>query len=151
MCSSDLLLLLLFLFMLFFFQVRTTEVAMVTRFGRYSRAVEPGLNWRLPLPIEKVYRFDKRLQTFEKKFEATLTKDQKNLLCMVFVGWRIAQPRPFLESFNGDTVKAEASLENVVRNAKNMVLGRHNFTELVTANPSEMKLDRKSTRLNSSH
>ena len=60
---------------------------------------------------------------------------------MVFVGWRIAQPRPFLESFNGDTVKAEASLENVVRNAKNMVLGRHNFTELVTANPSEMKFD----------
>src|SRR5688572_29284675 len=123
-------LLILFLFLLFFFQVRTTETAVVTTFGRYSRTeLEPGLKFRLPWPIQNISKFDKRLQGFERKFETTLTRDQKNILSTVFVGWRIADPKIFLERFWGDTLKAETQLEGVVRNAKNGVLGAHNFSE----------------------
>ena len=60
------LLLLLFMALLFCFQVRNTEVAVVTTFGRYSRDIaDPGLYFRLPVPIQSVYRFDNRLQNFE--------------------------------------------------------------------------------------
>lgn len=136
------LLLLLFLCMLFAFQVRTTEVAVVTTFGRFSRSIlEPGIYGRLPLPIQTVYKFDRRLQSFERKFEATLTRDQKNILSEVFIGWRVEDPRIYLERYNADPAKAEAALENVVRNAKNAVLGRHRFSELVTANTAELKFD----------
>ncbi len=31
-----------------FFTVRTAEVAVITRFGRFLRAAEPGLNWKRP-------------------------------------------------------------------------------------------------------
>lgn len=38
-----------------FFQVDTEEVGVITRFGAYSRTVEPGLNFKLPF-IERVYK-----------------------------------------------------------------------------------------------
>jgi regulator of protease activity HflC (stomatin/prohibitin superfamily) len=31
-----------------FFTVRTSEVAVITRFGKFLRAADPGLNWKLP-------------------------------------------------------------------------------------------------------
>lgn len=38
-----------------FFQVETEEVAVITRFGKYMRSVESGLNMKIPL-IEKAYK-----------------------------------------------------------------------------------------------
>ena len=31
-----------------FFTVRTAEVAVITRFGKFLRVAEPGLNWKRP-------------------------------------------------------------------------------------------------------
>lgn len=135
-------LLVVFLALLFCFQVRTTEVAVVTTFGRYSRSeTNAGIYLRLPLPIQKVYRFDKRLQTFERKYEQQFTRDKKSPILSVYVGWRIADPKRFLESFNGDLLKAEQTLENVVRDAKNSVIGSHDFSELISPDPSKVKFD----------
>jgi modulator of FtsH protease HflK len=38
-----------------FFQVETEEVGVITRFGAYSRTLEPGLNFKMPF-IERVYK-----------------------------------------------------------------------------------------------
>ncbi|MFO1461002.1 MAG: protease modulator HflC [Verrucomicrobiota bacterium] len=133
------LLLLVFLALLFCFQVRTTEVAVVTTFGRYSRDAEAGLHFRLPLPIQEVYKFDRRLRNFERNFEQNVTKDGKNLLITVYVGWRISDPRKFLELFNGDSIKAEEALGNLVRNSKNGVIGSYNFSDLISPNPKDVK------------
>ncbi len=135
-------LLLVFLALLFCFQVRTTEVAVVTTFGRYSSSqTNAGIYLRAPLPIQKVYKFDKRLQTFERKYEQQFTRDKKSPILSVYVGWRIADPKRFLESFNGDLLKAEQTLENVVRDAKNSVIGNHDFSELISPDPSKVKFD----------
>jgi len=136
------LLLVIFVALLFCFQVRTTEVAVVTTFGKFSRSItEPGLYLRAPLPIQKIYKFDNRLQNFERKFEQTTTKDAKNLLITVFIGWKVSEPKVFLERFNGDTLKAEQSLENLVRNAKNAVIGSYNFADLISPDPKQVKFD----------
>jgi modulator of FtsH protease HflC len=135
-------LVIIFLFMLFTYQVRQTEVAVVTTFGRYSRSVtEPGFRLRFPWPIEKVYEFDNRLHNFESKYDQTITRDQINILAQIYVGWRIADPRIFLERFNGDVVEAERTLEPVMRNAKSEVLGRYAFSELVSTNQGALKFD----------
>ncbi len=135
-------LVILFLFMLFSYQVRETQVAVVTTFGRYSRSIlEPGFRLRLPWPVEKVYEFDKRLQNFESKYDQTITKDQINIIAQVFVGWRIADPRIFLERFNGDLQAAQRTLEPVLRNAKSEVLGTHYFSDLVSTNSGDLKFD----------
>jgi modulator of FtsH protease HflC len=132
----------MFMFMLFSYQVRETEVAVVTTFGRYSRSIEePGFKLRLPWPVEKVYEFDKRLQNFESKYDQTITKDQINIVAQVYVGWRIADARIFLERFNGDLQEAQRTLEPVMRNAKSEVLGTHAFSELVSTNAGQLKFD----------
>ncbi len=132
----------LFLFMLFSYQVRETEVAVVTTFGRYSRSItEPGFRFRLPWPVEKVYEFDKRLQNFESKYDQTITRDQIAIVAQVYVGWRISDPRIFLERFNGDLVEAQRTLEPVMRNAKSEVLGTHAFSDLVSTNTGALKFD----------
>ena len=135
-------LLVIFICMLFTFQVRQTEVAVVTTFGEYSRSItEPGLKGRLPWPIQKVYEFDNRLQTLERKFDQNFTKDQKNLVIAVYAGWRVADPRVFLESFNGDMAKAEQKLEEIIRNAKSGIIGQYNFSDLISTNLAELKFD----------
>ena len=135
-------LLVIFLCMLFTFQVRQTEVAVVTTFGRYSHSVtNAGFQWRLPWPVQKVYWFDNRLQTFESKIDQPITQDQISLLISVYVGWRITDPKLFLESFNGDITKAEQTLEPIARNAKNGVIGLHRFGDLISTNQADLKFD----------
>jgi membrane protease subunit HflC len=90
----------IFVLLLFVFQVRTTEIAVVTTFGKPTRSIdEPGANFKWPWPIQKVYRFDKRIHSFEDKFEETLTGDNFNLLVMVYVGWGVSDPDVFLQRF----------------------------------------------------
>src|SRR3972149_11719558 len=93
------LLLLVFLSLLFCFQVRQTDVALVTTFGKPTRDIntdpekpEPGLYFKWPWPIEKVQKFDKRTQNLEGKFEETYTQDKINVLVTVYAGWSIRNP-----------------------------------------------------------
>lgn len=128
--------------MLFTFQVRETEIAIVTRFGKFERQVdEAGLQFRLPWPIHKVYKFDRRIHNFEKKYEQTTTSDGRIILIETFVGWRINNGRTFLERFGGDISRAEQSLEGLVRDAKNTVVGRHPFSDFVSPDPNQVKID----------
>ena len=62
-----LILLVIFFLLLFTFQVRQTEVVVVTTFAKPSAdpITKPGLYFKWPMPIQKVYRFDKRIHNFE--------------------------------------------------------------------------------------
>ncbi len=54
-----------------FFQIDPEEVGVITRFGKYTRKVEPGLNFKVPL-IEKVYKVPvERQQKLEFGFRTT--------------------------------------------------------------------------------
>ncbi len=66
----------IFALLLFTFQVRQSEVAVVTTFGKTTGTYEPGLHLRWPWPIQQVYKFDERIQNFEDKFSESLTADQ---------------------------------------------------------------------------
>ena len=137
-------LLFIFLVILFAFQVRQTEVAVVTTFGRYSESstkTEPGLYFRMPWPIQKVYKFDNRIQNFERKFEQTTTADARTLLITVYIGWRVADPQIFLQRFDGDVTKAKQNLENLVRDAKNGVIGQHPFSDLISTEEDRLRFD----------
>lgn len=134
------LLLIIFLLLLFVFQVRKTEVAVVTKFGKATRdVVEPGAYFKWPWPIHKVYKFDQRIHNFESKFEQVLTADGYNLLVAVYVGWNIGQPKLFFPRFNGSTAKAEESLEGLVGNAYSGVVGKHPFSHFISTDEKELK------------
>src|SRR5947209_20498539 len=100
-------LLVVVVFLLFAFQVRTTEVAVVTTFGKPTRPItQPGLNFKWPPPIQYVHKFDQRIHNFESKFEQVLTSDGYNLLIMVYAGWKIDEPQLFFPRFSGSTMLA---------------------------------------------
>jgi len=117
------------------FQVRTTEVAVVTTFGKPTRDItEPGLNFKWPPPIQRVHKFDQRVQNFEDKFTQDLTADNNNLLTSVYVGWRITEPQLFFPRFaGGSVVEAQKILEGLLRSSKSAVVGKHPLSDFVSA------------------
>lgn len=135
------LLLVIFALLLFVFQVRQSEVAVVTRFGKPDRTMtKPGAYGRLPWPIEKVHKLDQRIQNFEDRFEETLTPDGYSLLVNVYVGWKVSEPELFFPKFaNGSLEEAEKSLEAIVRSAKNEIVGKHPFSHFISTDPNELK------------
>jgi membrane protease subunit HflC len=133
-------LLLIFGLLLFVYQVRRSEVAVVTFFGKIDRVKEtPGPGFRLPWPIENVYKLDQRIQNFEDKFEQARLSDQNTILVLLYVGWRIDDPKQFFPKFTNSIVAAEGNLEDVVRSAKNEVVGRHPFSDFISTEATEMK------------
>jgi modulator of FtsH protease HflC len=122
--------------LLFVFQVRRSEVAVVTRFGRPTRDInEPGPHLRLPWPIESVHRFDQRVQNFEDKLTEGLTRDSFNLLTCVYVGWKITDPKAFFPKFAGSSEpiqEAEHVMERVLSGAKASVLGKHPLSDFLS-------------------
>ena len=85
--AIGILLLIVFGLWLFLFQVRTTEVGVLTTFGRPTKSLlDPGLYGKWPWPIQKVWLFDKRVQNFEDKLTEGLTRDNFNVLSSVYVG-----------------------------------------------------------------
>jgi membrane protease subunit HflC len=136
-------LVLIFVLLLFVFQVRLSEVAVVTTFGKpVNNITEPGAYFKWPWPIQKVYRFDQRVQNFEDKFSENLTADNNNLLTSVYVGWQISDAKAFFPKFAGGSVPAaQRMLESMLRSAKSAVIGKHSLSEFVNANPADLKFD----------
>jgi membrane protease subunit HflC len=136
------LLVIIFAFWLCAFQVRTTEVAVVTTFGRVSRSLsDPGLYFKLPPPIQRVYRFDQRIQSseFENKFREDLTADNIPLLTSVYIGWRITEPGTFLQKFPGGISAVEQQLSTLLSDSKSRVVGKHPLSDFVSANTGGSK------------
>jgi modulator of FtsH protease HflC len=127
--SIGLLLVLIVVLLLFVFQVRKSEVVVVTTFGKPTRDVgDPGPHWRLPWPIQNVHRFDQRVQNFEDTLTEGLTQDSFNLLAAVYVGWKITDPKAFFPKFAGTSepiVEAERVLKSMLSNAKQAIIGKH--------------------------
>lgn len=123
--------------LLFTFQVRKSEVAVVTTFGKPTRPItEPGLNFKLPWPIQRVYKFDQRVQNFEDKQTEGLTRDGFNLIASVYVGWKITEVTNFFPAFAGYSEpiqEAEKNLERLLSHAKSAVFGKHPLSDIVSA------------------
>jgi membrane protease subunit HflC len=137
-----LLLVIVFAFWLCFFQVRTTEVAVVTTFGKATHSLtNAGLYFKFPPPVQRVYRFDQRIQSseFENKFREDLTADNNPLLTSVYIGWRITEPGTFLQKFPGGISAVEQQLANLLSSSKSAVVGKHPLSDFVSANTGGSK------------
>jgi modulator of FtsH protease HflC len=134
-------LIVIFGLLLFVYQVRKSEVAVVTFFGKI-RAVKttPGPGLRLPWPFEKVYKMDQRIQNFEGKYEQFKLPDQNIIFLAVYVGYQIDNPTEFFPRFaNGSISEAEKFLDALVRSAKNEVAGQHPFSDFISTDEKNMK------------
>lgn len=136
----------IFALLLFVFQVRQSETAVVTTFGKpvdtYTNA---GAYFKWPWPVQKVYKYDQRVQNFEDKFSENYTGDSIILLSSVYVGWKITAAGTFIRKFPGDPSvsipNAQSKLESMLRSAKLAVIGQHTLSEFVNADPKRLQFD----------
>jgi len=126
---------------LFSFQVRETEKAVVTRFGKPVRTItEPGWEFKWPRPIEVVHKFDSRGQLFERKMEETTTRGGEPIIVTSYVIWSVGDPVQFLTAV-GTKTEAEKQLRNLLGNAQNTVVGKHYFSDFVNSDPEKIRFE----------
>jgi len=140
-------LVIIFGFMLLSYQVRHTEVAIRTTFGKPvvnsttgKADIGPGFRFRFPWPINEVYKFDNRIQNSEWTFETTSTTEGKPILVKVFATWQINNALEFFQKFSGDLSLANKTLESTVRSAQNSVIGKYTFEQIVNTDADLIKL-----------
>ena len=123
------------------FQVRETESALVTRFGQPVRAkTKPGLAWKWPAPIERVYRFDSRLRVLESELVETPTRGAVPIIVKSYVVWRIVEPLTFLNAVE-TVADANDMLRSRINDTQNRVIGQHTFGEFVNSDPEKIRFD----------
>ena len=127
------------------FSVDETESAVLLRFGNPVRTITtPGLQWKLPWPIDRAVKFDRRLLVFDlpradEPPRELLTLDKKNIEVATYTCWRISDPLRFLETMR-DRAGAEAYLGDVVVSELGELLGRHDLQALISVEPEDLRL-----------
>jgi membrane protease subunit HflC len=124
------------------FQVRETESALVVRLGKPVREVkDPGLEFKWPAPIERVYKFDSRLRVYTAEFTETTTKGAVPIIVHTYVVWRVAEPLAFFNAV-GTVREANSKLYSQISDVQNRVIGRHSFGEFVNSDQSKIQFDK---------
>ena len=140
----------IFALLLFTFQVRQSEVVVLTTFEKPGdkNIDQPNLYFKWPWPIQKVYRFDERVQNFEDKYSENYLADGSIVVSSVYVGWRISDAKEFFQKFtDGSVLAAQSQLENMLRSSKSAVIGNHSLSDFVNADPSKLKLEQIETEI----
>lgn len=121
------------------FQVRETESVLVTRFGKPVKELQdPGFYWKWPQPVEKVHRFESRLQVFEGQMEETTTKGGEPVIVTSYMNWRIAEPLKFFETVTS-VKSAQKYLLSQLRNEQNAIIGKYSFNDFINTDPTKIK------------
>jgi len=136
-----------------FFQIDPEEVGVITRFGRYTRKVDPGLNIKIPL-IERVYKVPvERQQKIEFGFRTIRagvrteytragTKDESLMLTgdlnLADVEWvvqfRVEDPYNYLFKVRNP----ETTLRDISEASMRQVVGDRTVNEVLTVGRTEI-------------
>ncbi|MHC4482227.1 MAG: protease modulator HflC [Planctomycetota bacterium] len=123
------------------FQVRETESALVTTFGKPTRKItEPGWYFKWPVPIERVETFDSRMRVLPAEPGETTTKGAVPIIVNTYVVWEINDPLEFHTSV-GTVREAKSKLLSQINDTQNRVIGLHEFGEFVNSDPSKIKFE----------
>jgi membrane protease subunit HflK len=101
-----------------FHQIEPAERGVVTRLGRYSHTLDPGVSWTLPAPIDRVQTIDvQNIRTIDipggSGERLVLTGDQNIIDLEYSIGWKIRDP----ELFFFQSVDPEATIRSVGESA----------------------------------
>ena len=101
-----------------------------------------GLYFKTPF-INKVIKFDKRIQTLDSQPENFLTSEKKNLVVDSFVKWRIKNAEIFYITTNGNINRANELLSQIIRTGLKSQFGRRTIAEVVSGERNEIMVNIK--------
>ena len=121
------------------FVVQPNEEGVITRFGVYSRSVEPGLHFHLPAPIEaaqlvSVTNQNKTViggsQGAQEPDESLMLTGDENIVDLSFtVQWHVSDAAKYLF----DIRDPDAAVKSVAESAMREVVGRNKLTDIITS------------------
>ena len=115
------------------------ERGVVLRFGEYVTTLQPGLNVRMPPPIEKVIRINVgQVRTLTHK-ASMLTQDENIVDVEVAVQWQISDPADFIFNVNAPP----ATLRQVAESAVRRVIGKNKLDFVLTEGRGQITQDQQ--------
>ena len=127
------------------FVVDQRQFGVVYQFGEAQRViVEPGLNWKLPAPVQTVSYVDKRLLTLEStENEPLLTAEKQRVVVEWYLRWRISDPLEYIRNVVLDEVAGALQMNLVMRYAVQEEINRRTVKELIAAQRETLMADVK--------
>ncbi len=104
------------------YTVDEAEQGVLTHFGKIAPPVkEPGLHFKYPWPVSKVYKVDRRIHPLTNLSQEFITEDQKNVLVDGYLLWRVVDPIRYVESIRTE-VRAVERLSDLYRSSAGIVV-----------------------------
>lgn len=135
-----------------FVLVTEQQRGVVLRFGQFSRVLQPGPNFKLPWPIERVTKVAAtQIKTFSETVPV-LTRDENIVSVEINVQYRVGDAQRYLfGTRDGDKVLEQAALstvrEQVGRSELDTVLGARNALAVSARTQLQRSLDAYRTGL----
>jgi len=116
--------------------VHERELAIKFKLGEIvSVEREPGLKWKIPL-INNIRKFDSRVLTLDTPSERYLTQEKKNVIVDSYVKWRIANPRDYYTSTQGDERIAVSRIVSILNDEMKGQFGSKTVREVISGERS---------------
>ena len=127
------------------FVVDQRQFGVVYQLGQIQRVItEPGLNFKLPPPMQNVTYIDKRLLTLDSMdTEPVLTAEKQRVVIDWYVRWRITDPQAYIRNVGLDESAGATQLNRVVRNAFQEEINRRTVRELISTRRETLMADVK--------
>ena len=137
-----------------FFQIKPEELGVVTRYGKYHRTVEPGLNFKIPfvetvfkVPVERQQKLEFGFRTTgtgstQSTYTKTNTKDESLMLTgdlnLADVEWVVQYRIDNAYNFLFKVRDPENSLRDISEASMRQVVGDRTVNEVLTVGRTEV-------------
>ena len=127
------------------FVVDQRQYGVVYSLGQIKKVItEPGLNFKLPPPLQNVNFIDKRLLTLDNvDSEAMLTAEKQRMVIDWYVRWRISDPSQYIRNVGLDEKAGAQQLTRVVRNAFQEEINKRTVKDLLSLKREDLMVDVK--------
>jgi membrane protease subunit HflC len=127
------------------FVVDQRQFGVVYALGQIKEVItEPGLNIKLPPPLQNVSYIDKRLLTLDSTdTEPMLTAEKQRVVIDWYVRWRISEPSEYIRNVGLNEGAGANQLNRVVRNAFQEEINKRTVKELLSLKREELMADVK--------
>jgi len=128
------------------FVVDQRQFGVVYSFGQIKKVIsDPGLNFKLPPPLQNVNFIDKRLLTLDNAdSEPMLTAEKQRMIIDWYVRWRITEPSQYIRNVGLDEKAGAQQLSRVVRNAFQEEINKRTVKDLISLKREALMADVKS-------
>ncbi|MCV6609290.1 MAG: protease modulator HflC [Amphritea sp.] len=125
--------------------IKETDRAVLLRFGEIvDPDIAPGLHIKIPV-VNKVRKFDGRVQTLDAQPQAYLTIEKKRLIVDSFIKWRVVEPQKYYTATSGDQFRAAERLFPSVDAGLRNQFGERTLTEVVSGERDELMVELTAT------